>query len=112
MSDARDREGSEEDAMFAALVKSMCVEQADPLVAKALAEYARRYVGELLISAKDYCNRRGEREKINEADVRLAMTLSNERINGREVSVLSVHFATSLYFPLHYYNNVTLICGS
>ena len=73
----------DEEAMFAALVGTMDVE-ADPQVAKALAEYARRYAGELLIAAKDYSKHAGKRT-LDEEDCVMAMSTLDGRFNTRQV---------------------------
>ena len=73
----------DEEAMFAALVGTMDVE-AEPQVARAVAEYARRYAGELLISAKDYSKHAGKRA-IDDDDCALAMSHLDGRFNTRQV---------------------------
>ena len=42
-----------EEAMFEAILQSMDVASYEPLLATALAEYARRYAAELRMTAKD-----------------------------------------------------------
>ena len=73
----------DEEAMFASLVSTMDVE-AEPQVAKAVAEYARRYAGELLIAAKDYSKHAGKRT-IDDDDFALAMNHLDGRFNTRQV---------------------------
>lgn len=73
----------DEEAMFAALVGTMDVE-AEPRVAKAVAEFARRYAGELLIAAKDYSKHAGKRA-IDDDDCALAMSHLDGRFNTRQV---------------------------
>jgi histone H3/H4 len=43
-----------DEAMFASILKSMGINNYDPLVTTALNEYARRYAGTLLLDAQDY----------------------------------------------------------
>ena len=43
-----------DEAMFSSILKSMGIQNYDPLVITALNEYARRYAGNLLSDAKDY----------------------------------------------------------
>ena len=85
----------EEDAMFAAILSSMDVETSDPLVARALGEYARRYAAELLISLKDYSkhadisdisgvsNKSGQR--VSDKDLQIAINLHDQRVNKKDI---------------------------
>lgn len=43
-----------DEVMFASILKSMGINNYDPLVTTALNEYARRYAGTLLLDAQDY----------------------------------------------------------
>ena len=70
--------------MFEAILQSMDVASYEPLLATALAEYARRYAAELLMTAKDCCLHAG-RSRIAEEDIELATELHDGRLNWRDV---------------------------
>ena len=59
-----------DEVMFASILKSMGINNYDPLVTTALNEYARRYAGTLLLDAQDYA----------EHASRTVMTLSLNKI--------------------------------
>ena len=54
-----------DDAIFSSILKSMGIQNYDPLVITALNEYARRYAGNLLTDAKDYA-KHADRQVITE----------------------------------------------
>jgi histone H3/H4 len=75
----------DEEAIFKSLLSTMDVE-ADALVVKALAEAARRYAGDLLISAKDYSKHANPNKRaIDDDDFQLAMALQDSRVNRSQI---------------------------
>ena len=66
-----------------AILQSMGVENADPLVAFALQEYANRFASGLLCDSKDYANHAGHID-IDVGDAKTAITMSDIHIMGSD----------------------------
>eukprot|EP01040_Poterioochromonas_malhamensis_P005287 gene5287-5670_t len=67
------------------ILKSMGIDQFDPMVPVALNEYARRFVAELLCDAKDY-SIHAKKTDLDAEDVKLAIKLSDVKISGVDQS--------------------------
>lgn len=76
---------SPEIAAVRKLRHSIGIDRCDPLAELALAEYAKRYAAGLLCDAKDY-SMHANRKEVSAADVRLALTLSDTKIDLRSPS--------------------------
>jgi transcription initiation factor TFIID subunit 9B len=65
--------------IFESLLKSMGIDNYDPNVLTALAEYAHRFTKEILCDSKDYSNHAG-RSEIEISDLNLAIELMDSRL--------------------------------
>ena len=67
-------------------------EHFDPTVLTALSEYARRFTQDILADAKDYATHAG-RDEIETMDIRMALTLLDNRTSGIDTKMKALHEA-------------------